>query len=952
MLYMKKFYYLISAVIVVIIGVNAYYGYHIYNQQLNFHTDMLSNQAQICGWEIEQSGYEFENEINYIVFSSDIASFFENQESLELKVKKLELFYFKYQNLIRNIRIIDNNKNVYSLFKDKTNHFISDYYISQRQLPLLEKEKVSKNYDGTYTYVLPVFKDNKAVINILVKADIDNYILSVFENYHLGNTLWQWLVSLDGEIISNNLTRDSLSVHKIEKITTNLKNGFKGSILHKVNHENTRDEYLSAYYPVRILTNDMGIVFSLETKIIIRTVITNSIIVGASTVLILILIIILFVIVMRKKNREERKIKDSLTAMGEILESLPIGIMVMGENRMVKSLNKTAVNIFGLSSENELVGKNITDQFLISRNFQDSDSFSYTDNLNQYVYYDDNDNEVIIYKKEIPYRIDNEDVSLEAFIDITPIEIARKREVAANKAKSEFLAKMSHEIRTPLNGIIGMANTLETLDLDDKQSDAVQIILKSADLLLSIINDILDFSKIEAGKMIIEETPYKLRDELDATISLFNPRAQEKNLQLTFEVQPDVPNDIIGDPFRLKQVISNLIGNAIKFTYEGKIVLTTEKVKKHNGYLTLLFSIEDTGIGIPKEKLSDIFSSFSQADGSTTRKFGGTGLGITISKQLVELMGGEMWVESPSSISTDPQYKGSKFSFTIQVYSNEKLEKKVDVSNIEDYNQINVLIINDNPDEDNTLLHTFSSFETNNEQVKPSDKSFQLIEENLQKGDKKYHLILINDNSNFDGIGFARKLSEKGLSEKFLIAVVSSNDQPGNYVKCKMNGVDYYLIKPYEASEVFEIIQNNFTNLKVKEKELPELNKLRKKINILLAEDNIINQRVAQTIFKNLGYEITIAHNGQNCVDKVKENKFDIIFMDIMMPEKDGLEATAEIRSAGYKLPIVAMTANAREEDKTKAFDSGMNHYLAKPVRIEEIKEVLIRYFSEQSNTK
>ena len=944
---MKKFYYLISAVIIIIIGVNAYYGYHIYNQQLDFHTDMLSNQTQICGWEIEQAGYEFENEINYIVFSSDIARFFENQDELELKVKKLELFYFKYQNLIRNIRIIDNNKNVYSLFKDKTNHFISDYYISQRQQPLLDKERVSPNNDGTYTYVLPVFKDNKTVINILVKSDINNYINSVFENYHLGNTLWQWSVSMDGEIISNNLTRDSLYIHKVDKITSDLKNGFKGSILHKVSLKNSKDEYLSTYYPVRILTHDMGIVFSLETKIIISSVITNSIIVGSSTTLILILIIVLFVFVMRKKNKEEKKIRNSLTAMGEILESLPIGIMVLGENKVVKSLNKTAVDIFGINSEAELVGKNITDQFLISRNFQDSDSFSYTDNLNQYVYYDDNDNEVIIYKKEIPYRIDNEDVSLEAFIDITPIEIARKREVAANKAKSEFLAKMSHEIRTPLNGIIGMANTLETLDLNDKQEDAVHIILKSADLLLSIINDILDFSKIEAGKMIIEETPFKIREELDAMISLFNPRAQEKGLQLIFEAQPDVPNEIIGDPFRLKQVISNLIGNAIKFTYEGRILLTIEKVKKHNGYLTLLFAIEDTGIGIPKEKLNDIFSSFSQADGSTTRKYGGTGLGITISKQLVELMGGEMWVESPSSISTDPQYKGSKFSFTIQVYSNEKLQKEIDVSQVEDYKQINVLIINDNPEEENTLWHTFSSFETDNEQIKPTEESFVKIEESLQKGNKRYHLILIMDNSNFDGIGFARKLNEKGLTDKFFIAVVSSNDQPGNYVKCKMNGIDHYLIKPYEASEVFEILQENFSNLKVEHKELPELNKLRKNINILLAEDNIINQRVAQTIFKNLGYEITIAQNGQDCVDKVKENKFDIIFMDIMMPEKDGLEATSEIRSAGYKLPIVAMTANAREEDKTKAFDSGMNHYLAKPVRIEEIKEVLIRYFSE-----
>ena len=944
---MKKIYYLLSLVIIIILGVNAYYGYHIYKQQLNFHTDMLSNQAQICSWEIEQSGYEFENEINYIVFSSDIASFFENEKNIEMKVKKLELFYFKYQHLIKNIRIIDNNKNVYSLFKDKTNHFISDYYISQRQRTLIDREDVILNNDGSYTYILPVFKDSKTVINILVKVDIDNYINSVFDNYHLGNTLWQWLISTSGEIISNNITRDTLYVDEIDNITEDINNSYRGSILHNVSFENTKNEYLSVYYPIRILTKDMGIIFSLETKIIINTVVTNSIIVGTSTTLILILIIYLFIFYIRKRYKEEKKIKDSLVAMREILESLPIGIMVLGENRVVKSLNKTAANIFGLKNENELVGKNITDQFLISRNFQDSDSFAYTDNLNQYVYYDDNDNEVIIYKKEIPYRMDNEDVSLEAFIDITPIEIARKREVAANKAKSEFLAKMSHEIRTPLNGIIGMANTLETLDLNDKQADAVHIILKSADLLLSIINDILDFSKIEAGKMVIEETPFKLREEMDATVSLFRPRALEKGLKINFNADKNVPDSIIGDPFRLKQVISNLIGNAIKFTYEGRIELTIEKVKNNNGYLTLLFAIEDTGIGIPKEKLNDIFGSFSQADGSTTRKFGGTGLGITISKQLVELMGGEMWVESPSSISTDPQYNGSKFSFTIQVHSNEKHQKDVNVSKIEDYNQINVLIINNNPAEETTLLHTFNSFETINEQITPKDDPLNKIEKSINSKDKNYHLILIKDSANFDGIGFARKLHEKGFSDKFIIAIISSNDQPGNYVKCKMNGVDYYLIRPYEASEIFEMIQDNFPNLKIREKELPELNKLKKNIKILLAEDNIINQRVAQTIFKNLGYEITIANNGQDCVDKIKESEFDIIFMDIMMPEKDGLEATAEIRSGGYKLPIVAMTANAREEDKTKAFDSGMNHYLAKPVRIEEIKEVLIRYFSE-----
>jgi len=946
---MKKFYYLVIGIIIIALVTNAYYGYHIYKQQLDFHSNMLINQTEICGWEIEQSGYEFENEINYIVFSSELAHFFKDKENTDLKIKKLELFYFKYQKLIKNIKLIDDKKNVFSLFKDKTNHFINDYYISQKQTELKHREGIIKNNDGTYTYLLPVFYDNKTVLNILIKVDIDHYINSVFENYHMEKTLWQGLIDLRGNIISNNLSRDTVTIHQIDHVTNQLKNGFSGTIRQNITANNQTEEYLTTYYPIRILGNDLGIIFSLETKIIIDSVIKNSVIVSFSTFFVLILIIIFFIVFIRRKNLEQNKIQQSEKAMKNMLESLPIGIMTLNQERIVKSVNNTAMKIFGLQSASELIGEKLTDQFLVSRNFQDSESFTYNENLNQYVYYDDNDNEVIIYKKEIPFTIDGEEISLEAFIDITPIEIARKREVAANKAKSEFLAKMSHEIRTPLNGIIGMANTLENLDLNKKQSEAVNIILKSADLLLSIINDILDFSKIEAGKMAIEETPFKIREEIGAIVSLFKPKAEEKNIELISAIKADVPNQVIGDPFRLKQVISNLIGNAIKFTYEGKIILSAQLDKRHNGYFTLLFSIEDTGIGIPKEKLKDIFASFSQADGSTTRKFGGTGLGITISKQLVELMGGEISVESPSSISYDPQYRGSKFSFTIQVYSNEKLKKEIDFSSIQNYKDIHVLIINNKPNEEKNLARLFENFGTTNEIITPDKNPIEKIEKGITGTEKKYHLILIKDNADFNGIYFARELHEKNITNKVIVGIISSNDQPGNYVKCKMNGVDYYLIQPYEASEVFEILQDNFTSLNFEAKELPELNKLKKDIKILLAEDNIINQRVAQTIFKNLGYEITIAKNGKECVEKVKEEPFDIVFMDIMMPEKDGLEATADIRSLGTNIPIIAMTANAREEDKTQAFNSGMNDYLAKPVRIEEIKKVLIRWFSEQS---
>ncbi|MCG8411015.1 MAG: response regulator [Bacteroidales bacterium] len=947
---MKRLYYLVAIVIAIVICANVFYAFRIYNQQLSFHKDMLMSQTQICGWEIEQSGYEFENEINYIVFSSDIANFFEDKNTQSLKVKKLELFYFKYQNLVKNIQIIDNNKNVYSLFRDKTNHFISDYYLSQRQKKLENKEVLKENGNKTFTYVLPVFEDNKANINILIKIDIENYINSIYSNYHLGNTLWQWMFDLDGKILANNLTKDSIQFTKLEKITSNVQKGQKGSIMHKAMQKGEHNQYLTAYYPVRILNKDVGIAFSLETSIIINSVITNSLIVGASTIAILILIIVLFVIMIRRKNSEIIAIKESELNMQRILEAIPIGFMVLDKQKTIRNVNETALNIFKIKDINELKGKNIGNQFLIPRKFQDKDSFTYANNANQFIYFDDNDNEIIIYKKEIPFEINNEEVSLEAFIDITPIEISRKREIAANKAKSDFLAKMSHEIRTPLNGIIGMANTLKTLNLNKKQTEAVQIILKSADLLLSIINDILDLSKIEAGKMIIEETPFVLREEVDSIISLFTPIAKGKGIDIVSDIKENVPDKLIGDPFRLKQVVSNLVGNAIKFTYEGKILIAIDLIKQENGYLSILFNIEDTGIGIPKEKLKDIFVSFSQADESTTRKYGGTGLGVTISKQLVELMGGEMWVESPSSISTDSKYSGSKFSFSIQVYSNEKIQKELNVSKVKDYKKINVLIINDDPDGDSVLLRSFESFETNNVQIKPDGDSLKRIQNSINNEAERFHLIVIKDSVDFDGIKFTQDLENNELTKHFIVVVVSSNDKPGNYVKCKMHKVDYYLIKPYEASELFDIIQENFTNIKVIDKKLPELNKLKKEIKILVAEDNIINQRVAKTIFKNLGYEIYIAQNGKDCIEKVKENNFDIIFMDIMMPEKDGLEATAEIRSMGYKVPIVAMTANAREEDKRQAFNSGMNHYLAKPVRIEEIKEVLIRWFSENTN--
>ena len=556
--------------------------------------------------------------------------------------------------------------------------------------------------------------------------------------------------------------------------------------------------------------------------------------------------------------------------------------------------------------------------------------------------------EITIYKRSIPFQLQNQDLLIDAFIDITPIEKARKLEAAANSAKSEFLAKMSHEIRTPMNGIVGMADALIQQNLTPEQKEFAEIIKKSSDLLLTIINDILDFSKVEAGKMMLEEIPFRISDEINLVRELFKPLADQKNIQINTNVMSNVPDNIIGDPFRLRQVIANLMSNAIKFTEKGEIRITVELLESYSGHLTLQFTIEDTGIGISQDKINTIFSTYAQADGSISRKYGGTGLGTTISKQLVELMGGEISVESPSSISTDSDAPGSKFSFTIEAFSNEKIDKRLDFSSITAYSEICALVVTSPSSHESEPIFTyFDNFGIKYDRYLYEPVSGQLLISKLIIEKEKYNLLVLTDSINLDGFRIAKLLNDRNIIMNMLCVLISSNDITGNYIRCRQLYIDHYLIKPYESSEVFDFIQNNFHSIKPDAKISSCVSQIRKNIRILVAEDNMINQKVAKTIFKNLGYEIDIANNGIEAVKMTQHVKYDIIFMDMMMPDKDGIQATNELRENGYKSPIIAMTANASKEGKNKAISFGMDGYITKPTKMESIKKILIKYFSE-----
>ena len=312
-------------------------------------------------------------------------------------------------------------------------------------------------------------------------------------------------------------------------------------------------------------------------------------------------------------------------------------------------------------------------------------------------------------------------------------------------------------------------------------------------------------------------------------------------------------------------------------------------------------------------------------------------------------MNGEIWVESPSSISTSPKYPGAKFGFTVECFSNEKLDKEFDYSRVGSFSEIKALIVGDDNSIIETLLKATQNFGISSQITPYQDDTLELIRRNPPSREDGYKIIFITNTYDFDGFFVARKMFDNGMSDKFLIIMLSSNDKIGNFVKSKRLGIDYYLVKPFELSELFDIIQDNFPNIKIEEGQLEGIDKLKKDISILVAEDNIINQKVAQNIFKKLGYEIDIAKNGEEAINMVLNNGYDVVFMDLLMPIKNGIEATSEIRKKGIKIPIVAMTADTTEDDKKKAISVGMNEIIYKPAKMDVVKRTLIKWFSSSA---
>ena len=527
------------------------------------------------------------------------------------------------------------------------------------------------------------------------------------------------------------------------------------------------------------------------------------------------------------------------------------------------------------------------------------------------------------------------------------LEQALEQAREATRAKSEFLANMSHEIRTPMNGVLGMAELLKATPLNSEQRSFLNTAYNSAEILLSLLNDILDFSKIEAGKLELEKTDFDLVAALEDVAALLAPGAHRKAVELHVDIDAKLPQRAIGDPTRLRQIITNLASNAVKFTEEGEVVIRARAISRDNDDFVVRIEVTDTGIGIPQNKINGIFDAFTQADGSTTRHYGGTGLGLTICRQLVDIMGGNIGAESNVGL-------GSTFWFELPLKVGVEPEQNPELENL--LNHTRILVVDDNQTNQVILHNVLNSWGIDHELVSNGYAALEKLTV-AQDTDKPFDLVLTDMMMpDMDGNTLCRNINNDSSLTEVKKVMLTSAATITNQAQCRELGIFAALSKPVKQSLLFDTIISALSQQKEEEKSVIEQHidhialaeQTEGPVQVLIAEDNVTNQLVAKGMLRKLGIQVSIVNNGQEAVERLQSQNFDLVLMDCQMPILDGYAATGMIRqreqNTSRHTPIIAMTANAMQGDEQKCLDAGMDDYLAKPLKLENLQRALEKW--------
>ncbi len=641
---------------------------------------------------------------------------------------------------------------------------------------------------------------------------------------------------------------------------------------------------------------------------------------------------------------ERRRIELETLKQKQYFETLvtnsPVAIVVMDKDEKIVSINPAFEKLYGYTP-GEAVGVVLDVLIATEETREEAARYSQeimTGSIHGIVKRRRKDETLVdVELSGVPIIVAGERLGgLALYHDITELMQARREAEESNRAKSEFLANMSHEIRTPMNGVIGMLELALDTKLTSEQADYLQTSLHSAEALLSLLNDILDFSKIEAGKLELDAINFSLRNAVEDVAYTLAKRAQDKGLEMACLVDPDLATSLRGDPGRLRQILVNLVGNAIKFTHQGEIVIRAEPREETNRHVTVHFSVQDTGIGIPYERQSAVFERFTQADGTTTRTYGGTGLGLTISKQLVEVMGGKIGLESKPGI-------GTTFWFDLQF---EKLiPEKRGVTGPLTPGPVNltyarILVVDDNQTNRMVLIKNVEALGSRVDAVSSGAKAIESLRNAHRAGDP-YHIVLLDmQMPGMDGEQTARAIKSDPSIKDVKILILTSMGQRGDAVRLEALGCSGYLLKPVKQQMLFDAVLAVLVRNEGQPASLITRHILAEKrrtgIRLLLAEDNPVNQKLAVILLQKAGYLVDAVETGMQALEKVQTHSYSAALMDVQMPEMDGFEATRRIRAwetqNGRHIPIIAMTAHAMAGDRERCIEAGMDDYVAKPL--------------------
>ncbi len=953
---------IITAIAVVaIIAINYWYYSGFHRKQIEFITTQLDRQVRETGREVDEFSLFFSSDLTRIGLTHSISNFFIDSSVRDDAMHRIKLYYTKYQDFIVRLAIISDDRHMFTLSVDETRdaprggfiydddeYWLTDLFRTHDQMEIFNHEAVVP--DGSrYIYYHPIIdSEGNVVANFRITVDHRRFFSALFDRFSSAEYQWQWLIDEEGNIIQDNYTGHPEGIteyRNIDHITEAVRDGSTGNFTHRAEAGGSSFSIVSSYFPVSLLAGmDYGVVFSAPIEFFQIYVVRNSLVIVGITLLLIGVIIAVFTGAFKEQRKRMIDARESEEMLDRIIADMPVGVIIYNCEREVLKANKIASQLYSYADESDMIGKIYPESHTTDQTGYFSKYLGGTFTPDQFVVIMGDQGEIVLFRSSIPVTYAGEDVTMEILIDVTMLESARKEEAKANIAKSEFLARMSYEIRTPLNGIIGIADMLGRHQMSSELAEMVSILRRSSEVLLAIVSDILDFSQIESGRIILDEVPFNLRAELGYCFDLAQSNIEGRNIKIDVDVADDVPESVVGDPFRLRQVFTNLIQFSMQgIVGDGVIELMCRKVSTHEGELTIGVTIRDNGKGYPPARLKAVFGDLIQEQGLSGGKKDGSILSTILARHLIELMGGSLTATSPSGLSANADMPGVKIEFTFKVYSNERIEKSYDSESVKSIGDIRGLVVTSVNDRDDDVIKALHKAG-----VKPSVTGYtkatiNQIKADYSRSDRRYNLLVITDGSDINGFEVGDALVAESLHTEYAIIMVSGTEQKGSYLKSLTMGVDAFIVKPFDSKEIADAVTDLFPHIEGREKETPGPSS--GDLKMLLVEDNKLNRIVIGSIIESLGYRHDAVASGEEAIDMVRKSDYDLIFMDLMLPGIDGYEASRQILTMKGEVVIAALTADNLPESRKKCELSGIAEFITKPARPEHINRVVLKYF-------